>query len=164
MDTSNFDFGFTAVDEDELKGLVPVVQLPPSQPVVTSDSLAPIAAKIAELDTKISNALKTIPTTQLTRVEEKIDRVLNMELHELNAAMQSQGENLSSVLDEVEERSNAVRDECKAKLLEIEGMILPLLTNLMKNPQKEYIHWPGRAEKIQAQIDRITKATRTFGA
>jgi SMC interacting uncharacterized protein involved in chromosome segregation len=162
MTDTDFDFGFTAVDEAELN--LPSTPVPSPQPVITSDTLAPISAKLAELDTKISNALKTIPTTQLTRVEEKIDKVLNMELHELNAALQSQGENLSSVLDEVEERSNAVRDECKAKLLEIEGMILPLLTNLMKNPQKEYIHWPSRAEKIQAQIDRITKATRTFGA
>jgi hypothetical protein len=26
--------------------------------------------------------------------------------------------------------------------------ILPLLENLKKNPEKEYIHWPNRIEKI----------------
>jgi hypothetical protein len=162
MSDTDFDFGFTAVDEEELKGLTPFQQQPPPQPTVSSDAISAIQARLADLDAKLV-AFKPASPAQLTRVEEKIDRVLNMELGELNASVQAQGESLSAVLDEVEERSNAVRDECKAKLLEIEGMILPLLANLMKNPQKEYIHWPNRAEKIQSQIDRITKATRTFG-
>jgi hypothetical protein len=109
-------------------------------------------------------AFKPASPAQLTRVEEKIDRVLNMELGELSASVHAQGENLSAVLDEVEERSNAMREECKGKLLELEAMILPLLTNLMKNPQKEYIHWPNRSEKLQTQIDKITKLTRSYGA
>lgn len=163
MSDTEFDFGFTAVDEEELAGLTPIVQPPPPQPTVSGDTISALQAKLNDLDAKIV-ALKPASSSHLARVEEKVDRVLNMELGELNASVQAQGESLSAVLDEVEERANAVRDECKTKLLEVEGMILPLLTNLMKNPQKEYIHWPGRAEKIQAQIDRITKATRTFGA
>lgn len=163
MSDTEFDFGFTAVDEEELAGLTPIVQPPPPQPTVSGDTISALQAKLNDLDAKIV-ALKPASYSHLARVEEKVDRVLNMELGELNASVQAQGESLSAVLDEVEERANAVREECKAKLLEVEGMILPLLTNLMKNPQKEYIHWPGRAEKIQAQIDRITKATRTFGA
>jgi transcription initiation factor IIE alpha subunit len=107
--------------------------------------------------------MKPVSPTQMTRVEEKIDRVLNMELHELNAAVQSQGENLSSVLDEVEERANATREECKEKLQSVERLILPLLTNLMKNPEKSYIKWEGRAEKLAAQIDKITAITRSYG-
>lgn len=162
MPDTEFDFGFTAVDEQELAGLTPIVQ-PPPQPTVSGDTISALQAKLNDLDAKIV-ALKPASSSHLARVEEKVDRVLNMELGELNASVQAQGESLSAVLDEVEERANAVRDECKSKLLEIEGMILPLLTNLMRNPQKEYIHWPNRAEKIQAQIDRITKATRTFGA
>lgn len=162
MPDTEFDFGFTAVDEKELAGLTPIVQ-PPPQPSVSGDTIHALQAKLNDLDAKIV-ALKPASSSHLARVEEKVDRVLNMELGELNASVQAQGESLSAVLDEVEERANAVRDECKSKLLEIEGMILPLLTNLMRNPQKEYIHWPNRAEKIQAQIDRITKATRTFGA
>ena len=163
MADTEFDFGFTAVDEEELAGLAPIVQPPPPQPTVSGDTISALQAKLNDLDAKIV-ALKPASSSHLARVEEKVDRVLNMELGELNASVQAQGESLSAVLDEVEERANAVRDECKTKLLEIEGMILPLLTNLMKNPQKEYIHWPNRAEKIQTQIDRITKATRTFGA
>ena len=162
MTDTTFDFGFTAVDEDELKGLVPVTQTPP-QPAVSSDAISAITSKLAELDTKIAAALKPSSSTQLSRVEEKIDRVLNMELGELNASLKEQGQNLSDVLDEVEERTSSMREECKLKLQEVERMIVPLLTNLMKNPQKEYIHWPNRAEKLQSQIDKITAATRSFG-
>jgi hypothetical protein len=160
-----FDFGFTAVDEEELSLATAPVQ-PPPQPVVSSDAVASLSAKLAELDTKITAqiaALKPASSTQLVRMEEKIDRVLNMELGELNASLQAQGQNLSAVLDEVEERTTAMREECKTKMAEVENMILPLLTNLMKNPQKEYIHWPNRAEKLQSQIDKITSLTRSFG-
>jgi uncharacterized coiled-coil DUF342 family protein len=155
-----FDFGFTAVDEEEL-GLAATPPTPPA-PSVSPDAVAAIAAQIAELKAAVS-AMKPVSPTQMARVEEKIDRVLNAELHELNAAVQSQGESLSSVLDEVEERTNAMRDECKEKLQAVERLILPLLTNLMKNPEKSYIKWEGRAEKIAAQIDKITAVTRSYG-
>ena len=155
-----FDFGFTAVTGEEL-GLVATPPSPPP-PSVSPDAIAAITAQITELKNTVA-AMKPVSPSQMARVEEKIDRVLNMELHELNAAVQSQGENLSSVLDEVEERANATREECKEKLQEVERMILPLLTNLMKNPEKPYIKWEGRAEKIAAQIDKITTLTRSFG-
>jgi hypothetical protein len=158
--SEEFDFGFTAVDEEEL-GLAVTPPTPPA-PSVSPDAVAAIAAQIAELRAAVV-AIKPVTPTQMARMEEKIDRVLNAELHELNAAVQSQGESLSSVLDEVEERTNAMRDECKEKMQTLERMILPLLTNLMKNPEKEYIHWPNRSEKIAAQIDKITALTRSYG-
>ena len=161
MADTDYDFGFTAVDEAELN-LATAPAQPPPQPVVSSDAVASLSAKLAELDTKIT-ALKPASSTQVARMEEKIDRVLNMELGELNASLQAQGQNLNAVLDEVEERTAAMREECKAKMGEVERMIMPLLTNLMKNPQKEYIHWPNRAEKLQSQIDKITALTRSFG-
>ena len=154
------DFGFTAVDEEELGGLV----APPPAPQATTapTDFSPITAKLAELQAAVA-LLKPPPTAQLTRMEEKIDRVLSAELHEMNATLQSQGQSLDSILDEVEERTATTRDECKTKLLEVERLILPLLQNLMKNPEKEYILWRNRSEKISAQIDKITAVTRSMG-
>lgn len=54
-----------------------------------------------------------------------------------------------------------VEEDFKVKLKSLEGMILPLLVNLMKNPEKEYIHWPNRGPLIQKQIDKILAITRT---
>ncbi len=52
-------------------------------------------------------------------------------------------------------------DETKTKLQQVEALIMPLLNNLMKNPEKEYIHWPNRQAIIKKQIDRITAITRS---
>ena len=50
--------------------------------------------------------------------------------------------------------------EVKSNLTQLEQLVVPLLVNLMKNPEKEYIYWPNRKEKIQEQIDKVLKLTR----
>jgi hypothetical protein len=37
---------------------------------------------------------------------------------------------------------------------------LPLLSNLKQNPEKEYILWPKRLEKIEAFEDHISEIIR----
>jgi hypothetical protein len=39
----------------------------------------------------------------------------------------------------------------------LRDMIMPLLNNLKKNPEKDIIHWPNRAEKIDAFIKKMNK-------
>ena len=135
------DFGFTAVTSEEL-GLPPAKAVtPPPAPVVNVD-LAPV-------------------NSALSRIEQKMDKVLSMELHELSAAVSNQGSNFENILGEIEERVTAERANSKDKLLKVENMIVPLLNNLMKNPEKEYIKWPNRVEKIQAQIQKIMEITRS---
>jgi hypothetical protein len=43
------------------------------------------------------------------------------------------------------------------KLNKLYNSILPLLSNLKKNPEKEYILWPNRVEKIEQFEDLITE-------
>jgi CRISPR/Cas system-associated protein Cas10 (large subunit of type III CRISPR-Cas system) len=50
--------------------------------------------------------------------------------------------------------------DVKKNLKELEQLIMPLLVNLMKNPEKEYIYWPNRTSKIQEQIDKVLTLTR----
>ena len=53
----------------------------------------------------------------------------------------------------VEEQSKVVETttiEYQNKIDGLMSMIMPLLNNLAKDPQKEYILWPGRVEKINA--------------
>ena len=83
MSDFDFDFGFTAVDEDELE----VVQQ---------------ASKIAEKSSE-----------NFDHVQEKFDALYNA--------------------------------------------ITPLLNNLKKNPEKEYILWPNRVEKVDEFEDHLTK-------
>lgn len=53
-----------------------------------------------------------------------------------------------------------LQEQTSAKLLELEKMIVPLLVNLMRNPDKEYIYWPNRKDKIQDQINKVLMITR----
>jgi hypothetical protein len=51
-------------------------------------------------------------------------------------------------------------DNYKARLAEVEKMIIPFLQKLHSTGDKEYIYWPNRKPIIEKQIERILKLTR----
>ena len=53
--------------------------------------------------------------------------------------------------------TSASLQETEEKLNKLYNAILPLLTNLKKNPEKEYILWPNRVDKIEQFEDLITE-------
>ena len=65
-------------------------------------------------------------------------------------------EAVQSVKSEASEASATVH-ELEAKLNKLYNSILPLLTNLKMNPEKEYILWPNRVAKIEQFEDLITE-------
>lgn len=83
MSEDFFDFGFTAVDENELEAVQKATQ-------------------------EVSQVASTATTTQ-----DKLDRLYNA--------------------------------------------IIPLLNNLKKNPEKEYILWPDRLTKVESFEDKLTE-------
>ena len=60
----------------------------------------------------------------------------------------------------VDTYKNLIEKEAAGKLKELEGLIMPLLVNLMKNSDKDYIKWPNRVPTIEAQIAKILAITR----
>lgn len=62
----------------------------------------------------------------------------------------------------ITEHKRLVEMEVAEKLKQVEDLILPLMYNLMKNPEKEYIHWPNRTPIIDNQIEKITAITRSY--
>tara|TARA_B100001564_G_C20610809_1_gene657499 strand:- start:828 stop:1097 length:270 start_codon:yes stop_codon:yes gene_type:complete len=68
--------------------------------------------------------------------------------NELEAVQKAQ-ETVASSSESV----NATQD----RLDKLFGAIQPLLNNLKKNPEKEYILWPNRLEKIEQFEDHIQK-------
>jgi hypothetical protein len=60
----------------------------------------------------------------------------------------------------LEAERDKMEAEVKENLKTLEQLIMPLLVNLMKNPEKEYIYWPNRTAKIQEQIDKVLSLTR----
>ena len=48
------------------------------------------------------------------------------------------------------ESTSGKAEELEDKLNKLYNSILPLLSNLKKNPEKDYIYWPKRTEKVEA--------------
>ena len=69
-------------------------------------------------------------------------------------------ENAGTPLD-TDEYKSLIEKNVKEKLASLEKLILPLLVNLMKNPQQDTIKWPGRAPIIEKQIEKILAITRS---
>lgn len=57
---------------------------------------------------------------------------------------------LKSVEESLTQQVEETNTQMQAKLEGLVKMIMPLLDNLMLNPEKEYIYWPNRQEKIKA--------------
>jgi septal ring factor EnvC (AmiA/AmiB activator) len=55
------------------------------------------------------------------------------------------------------QQTTQVISQTQNKLEGMRNMIMPLLNNLMANPDKEYIYWPNRTEKIKAFISKLDK-------
>lgn len=110
-----FDFGFTAADEDELNALV-------------------------ELDD---------PTTpdEIKEMQDKLDMILQM----------------NSTCDGANQVKDQYDELLRAKMEEVEKATLPLLINLKKNKQKDYLYWPGaqRETQCELQIQKLLNVTRS---
>jgi hypothetical protein len=97
------------------------------------------------LETTVIRETVSTSSEAVARIEEKMDLILQL---------YNDGK-LGLELERVK-----LLEQTSTKLMDLEKMIIPLLVNLMKNPDKEYIYWPNRKEKIQEQIDKIIAITR----
>lgn len=107
---------------------------PPPPPVVNSEEISgPILERIRNLEVNVGEALNIL---------ERLEQVGTPNL-------------------DTDEYKALITKDTKEKLKQLEGLVMPLLVNLMKNPDKDYIHWPNRAPLIQKQIDKIIAITRS---
>tara|TARA_R100001163_G_C5060804_1_gene197650 strand:+ start:1062 stop:1322 length:261 start_codon:yes stop_codon:yes gene_type:complete len=68
-------------------------------------------------------------------------------------------EELEAVQEKVVEvqKASEVSKATADKIDALYNMIIPLLNNLQKNPEKEYIFWPNRLEKVEEFRDKLTE-------
>jgi hypothetical protein len=45
--------------------------------------------------------------------------------------------------------ASSTAEEMQAKIDKLYNAIMPLLNNLKANPEKEYIYWPNRIDKVE---------------
>ncbi len=146
IDTSDFDefdFGFELVD-----GPQPETTDTPVQTSVSVDTTE-IDDRLETLEGKINNILNIVS--------------LNDDFGDLKQALEDQGSDFRAVVDRIEQKEEELEKDYESKLEEIEQLVLPLLVNLTKNPEKDYIRWPNRAESVQKHINKILEVTRGNG-
>ena len=104
--------------------------------------------EVQEFETAVQERVAKAAGHETGALESKIDKLLK--LREDDSSYQVLFEKRKAELEEV----------YKGQMKKIEKLILPLLHNLMKNPENEYIKWPNRTEVVQKQINRIVGITR----
>ena len=87
--------------------------------------------------------------------------------YDINKIMSEYGENDFgfTAVDEAEyeaviaEKDETV-EEYKARLQQVEKIIMPFLTNLYKTKSQPYIHWQNRGPILESQMQKILTLTR----
>ena len=137
------DWGFTSVKEkpsdEQSKQTETVVKQ-------TADSTAKAVSSdiVNRLDSKLDKVLSLINSTK-SAVNEKNQTELDIAKKQMD--------------DEYDLRKDNLGKEQKDKFTQLEKLIIPLLIKLAKSPEA-YIHWPNRAQVIEAQVKKIIAITR----
>jgi hypothetical protein len=126
----NSSFDFGFSAVDEAQAIVTVQQ--PVQSAPSEELIEPILTKLVMLERTLAIAMET-----LDRLE------------------QAGTPNLDT-----DEYKSLISRDVKGQLKTVERMIMPLLVNLMKNPEKDYIKWPNRTAMIEKFIEQLLAVTR----
>ena len=76
-----------------------------------------------------------------------------------NYIAQQYGLQPTSEAEHLRREITILKEQYQKDLKALENLMLPLLRNLLKNPEKEYILWKDREKPIQAQIAKIMEIT-----
>ena len=106
---------------------------------------------------------KAVSSEIIGRLETKLDKILR-EVSEASGKIDDKHEveleiAKSQMDDEYDLRKDNLGKIQKEKFAQLEKLIIPLLVKLAKSPEA-YIHWPNRAEVIEAQLKKIVEITR----
>ena len=115
---ADLDFGFTAVDQDELTTK--------TGEVVLNEKIAEDLKKVAESS---GNAVNSEQIENLDAKVDTLNKLVSNALDELDDAKTSMGSSTDVAVSKL-----------KSQLADAEELILPLLHKLMENEDKEYIY------------------------
>ena len=142
FDTSG-DWGFSSVASKPTE-----TQSKETQEVVkqTADGVGKAVSSeiVGRLEGKLDRLTRLVGDTK--------DTVVNKNETELEIAKKQMD-------DEYDLRKDNLGKEQREKFKALEKLIIPLLIKLAKSPEA-YIHWPNRAEVIEAQLKKIVAITR----
>tara|TARA_Y100000996_G_scaffold163698_1_gene127195 strand:+ start:169 stop:630 length:462 start_codon:yes stop_codon:yes gene_type:complete len=106
---------------------------------------------------------KAVSSEIINRLEGKLDRLMRLVDDTKDTVTQKNETELEiakkQMDDEYDLRKDNLSKEYKENYRKLEKLIIPLLIKLAKSPEA-YIHWPNRAEVIEAQLKKIVAITR----
>ena len=106
---------------------------------------------------------KAVSSEIINRLESKLDKLTRLVGDTKDTVVQKNETELEiakkQMDDEYDLRKDNLGKEQKDKFKALEKLIIPLLIKLAKSPEA-YIHWPNRAEVIEAQLKKIVAITR----
>ena len=153
---ADFDFldGFDAGGDWVFTG---VSSKPADTTVASSKATADVVKQTAD------GVGKAVSSEIIGRLETKLDKILR-EVAQSSEKIDSKHEveleiAKSQMDDEYDLRKDNLGKIQAEKFKDLEKLIIPLLIKLAKSPEA-YIHWPNRAEVIEAQLKKIVAITR----
>ena len=162
----DFDFGFSAVTAEEFKKTQTDTEPTPTTGVSSEEfdelkkKMDSISSLIQALGDNDDTSLFDETGEKISRLEGKVDKILEIESTQIASALSEQGSSIRAVIDEVEERKGELNEKFSSRLKELESLVIPMLKGLMKNADKEYIYWPNRTPILEKQIEKVYGITR----
>ena len=153
---ADFDF-LDGFDSGGDWGFTGVASKPSDQVVSDSKATAEVVKQTAD------GVGKAVSSEIIGRLETKLDKILR-EVSDASVKIDAKNEveleiAKSQMDDEYDLRKDNLGKIQDDKFKKLEKLIIPLLIKLAKSPEA-YIHWPNRAEVIEAQLRKIAEITR----
>ena len=153
---ADFDF-LDGLDADGDWGFTGVYTKPSDQVVSDTKATEAVVKQTSE------SVGKAVSSEIIGRLETKLDKILR-EVSDASVKIDAKNEielevAKSQMDDEYDLRKDNLGKIQDDKFKKLEKLIIPLLVKLAKSPEA-YIHWPNRAEVIEAQLKKIVAITR----
>ena len=143
---SGGDWGFTGVASKPSDQVVSDSKATAEVVKQTADGVGKAVSSeiIGRLETKLDKILREVSTAS-GKIDDKHEVELEIAKSQMDDEYDLRKDNLGKIQDD--------------KFKKLEKLIFPLLIKLAKSPEA-YIHWPNRAEVIEAQLRKIAAITR----
>jgi|TARA_B110000438_G_C15611598_1_gene562430 hypothetical protein len=116
---------------------------------------------IDEYDDNFDFGFSTVDEDEVKEFESEVKSRVADETASVSAGLEDKINKLLQAREGDTGRVEELEKKRKEDLLKVEKIIMPLLNNLMKNPDNEYIKWPNRKSVIEKQIKKIVAVTRS---
>tara|TARA_B110000495_G_scaffold49876_1_gene41759 strand:+ start:87 stop:455 length:369 start_codon:yes stop_codon:yes gene_type:complete len=116
---------------------------------------------IEDYDDNFDFGFSTVDEDEVKEFESEVKSRVAVETASVSAGLEDKINTLLEARAGDTGRVEELEKKRKEDLLKVEKIIMPLLNNLMKNPDNEYIKWPNRKVVIEKQIKKIVNVTRS---